>query len=409
MKQFVLFLLAILLSSHSFANEVTSKPNEQLQGIIDLFQGDSHEDALNQLKLKEEDLAAFVSESKDAEIYMLLGCVYFYAEMDTKAIETFKSALQLAPSLSDAYFYIGLINQYADNLDGAEESFRDAIALNSNDEKYFVSLGRTHEMQDNLASASIAYKKALALNSGNFDANFNLATIYAIAGDASSAKKYYLAAIEQKPNDVDSHYNLGQLYQNKSQHELAINQFKKVVELNPNEWRALAKLVQENEAIKDYPARDFAIEKIYDVWRENADEELKEQRFYIREQSELENGKLFVLEYFELEGERARKFVFKLQDEKTEDFKFEVSLGSYDGTTAISRELGEIGPDERIYHLDGYAPNGSHFTYAFFNTIPPYEAVKEIALKKLAGENKSISSTIISGESEATIYIDSEK
>lgn len=395
MKHIFLLLLTLLVSSHSFADELTSRPNEQLQNIIDLFQGDSRDDALSQLELRESDLVAFIRQSKDAGSYMLLGRTYFYAEMDSKAIETFKSALQLDPSLSKAHYFVGLIHRYADDLDGAEVSFRHAIAINSNDENYFVELGRTLARKGDLPSASTAYKKALALNKEIFDANFNLATIYANEGDVDSAEKYFLAAIEQEPNDQDSHYNLGQLYQNTNQHNLAIKRFGKVVELYPNDWRALAKLVQENEAVNEYAARDFAIETIYEVWRTNVDEELREQKFYIREQSEIENGKLFVLEYFELKGERARKFVFKLQDEQTKELKFEVSLGSYDSTTEYSRAAGTIRANERIYHLDGYAPNGTHYTYAFFDSMPTYEVVKEIALMVLAGEYKFISRTIL--------------
>jgi len=388
----------IFAINNAFANETNRKPSKQLEKIINLLQSDSRDEALNQLQLQESELVSSVHESKDSETYMLLGNVYFFAEMDSKAIETFKSALQFDPSLSDAHFFIGRIHGYANNLEDAEKSFQNAMSLNSNEEKYFIELGLNFEKKGDKTSASSAYQTALALNGKSYLANSSLATIYATEGDVDNAKRHYLTAIEQKPDDIINHYNLGQLYQNAKQHELAIEQFKKVVKLNPNEWQAIQKLVQENEALNNFSARDSAIESIYEIWRKNENEELREQKFYIREQSELRNGKLFVLEYFELNGDRARKYVFKLQDEQTGDILFDVSLGSYDSTTAISRALGEIEVDERVYHLDGYAPNGTHYTYAFFNTIPTYEMVKEMALKKLAGENKSISSTIHSQE-----------
>ena len=254
-------------------------------------------------------------------------------------------------------------------------------------------MGRTLEIKGDLTNAAIAYSSALSLNESNFDAHFNLATIYAKEGDTERAEKHYLASIELEPDDVDSHYNLGQLYQNTEQYDSAIKQFTKVVELDEGDWRAVSKLVQLNEAVNDFAARDAAVNKIYDVWR--ADKELREQGFYIREQSELNNGKLFALEYFELVGERARKFVFKLQDQQTGDLKFEVSLGSYEHTTEFARDSGSIGPDDRRYHMDGYSPNGSHYTYAFFDYEPPYEVAKTIALKALSNEQKIISSTEI--------------
>lgn len=395
MKHVFLFLLALFAMSQAFADEPANGPTEQLQEIIDLLDGDSRTEALAELQLRESELVAAVRKSEDAETYMLLARIYFLTEMDAKASEAYKAALQLDPSLSDAHFFIGLIHRYAGDLDSAAASFRGAIAVNSDDQKYFVELGRTLERKDDPAAASIAYRNALALDETNFDANFNLATIYAIEGNTDGAEKLYLAAIEQEPDDLDTHFNLGQLYQNTNQHRLAIERFETVLNLNPNEWRAITKLVQANEALNEYAARDAAIERIYALWRTNASEELAEQGFYIREQRALENGRLFVLEYFELKGERARKFVFKLQDEQTGDIRFDVSLGSYDVTNIDVRATGETGPDERLYHLDGYAPDGSHYTYAFFSAVPAYEEVRDIALKALAGEYEVVSSTVI--------------
>lgn len=258
-----------------------------------------------------------------------------------------------------------------------------------------MELGQTLESTGDLVASSEAYKNALAIDQSNLDANFHLATIYGELGDASGAEKHYLAVLEQIPDEGNTNYNLGQLYQNTGKHALAIRRFEKVVEQDPTEWRAIAKLVQENEAIGNIDARDAAIEKIYAVWRSNVREELSERGLYIREQRQLDNGKLFVLEYFELKGERAKKVVFKLQDEQSGDIRFEVSLGSYDATTELARARGSVGPDERVFHLDGYAPNGNHYTYAFFNSMPKYEVIKEMALKAFAGEQHVLSSTVI--------------
>lgn len=390
-----LFPLLIILftASHAFAEETANDSNKQLQEIINLFESDQRDNALSQLELQKIDLVASVRGSQDPEQHMLLGRAFFYAEMDTEARELLNSALILDPSLSEAHFFLGVIYRYADDIDGAVRSFRNAIEINNEEEKYFVELGRTLEVQGDETSASTAYQNALALNKNNFDANFNLATIYSSAGNYDNAEQLYLLATQQKPGDIDTHYNLGQLYQTTKQHKLAIEKFGKVVDLNPNDWRAIAKLVQENEAIDNYTARDAAIENIYEVWRTKKSEELIEQKFYIREQREIEEGKVFVLEYFELEGTRPRKYVFKLRDKQTGDIKFDISLGSYEATTEFARSQGSIGKDERYYHVDGYAPNGSHYTYAFFNSMPPYAVVKEIALKALVGEYEVISST----------------
>lgn len=394
LKYALLALLSLFAVNGASAREPGSAPHQQLQQIVDLFKDDRSEDAAAQLELAEDELVAAVRSSGDAEAFMLLGRAYFYAEMDAKAVEAFEAALRLDPSLPRAHFFIGLVHGYAGDLDGAEQSFRRAITLEDKDPDFFVELGRTLFLKGELSAAADAYKNALLLNEDSPDTNNHLAQIYSDLGDAAGAEKHFLAVLEQLPDDVAANYNLGQLYQNTKQHDLAINRFEKVVELEPSDWRAIAKLVQENEAIGDIAARDSAIEKIYEIWRSNPSDELRDQGFYIREQAHLEQGKLFVLEYFELKGERARKFVFKLQDEQTGDIKFEVSLGSYDATTEFARAAGSVGPDGRVFHLDGYAPNGSHYTYAFFYSMPTYELVKEAALKAFAGEQNAISGTV---------------
>lgn len=379
----------------SIAQEFLETSGNQLEQIVELFLESSTEDARNQLEANESDLIAFARDSNDARMNLLLARAYFYAEMDQKAIDEFNVALERDPSLSDAYFFIGLIKRYARDLEGAQASFSSAIEINNREKKYFVELARTLEMNDDVTSAKGAYQDALALDENDFDSNFNLATLYAIEGNENDAEFHYLAAIEQNPTDLDSHYNLGQLYQTAKRHDAAVLQFEKVIELKPDEWRAIAKLVQESEALNDDPRRDSAIEKIYSVWRSNADVDLTNQGFYIRDQIDVENGKLFALEYFELEGDRPRKYVFNLQNPQTGDFVFSVSLGSYSSTNDFARANGDIAADGRLYHLDGYSPNGSHYSYAFFNTLPSYALVKELTLKALAGELKATSSTII--------------
>ena len=314
--------------------------------------------------------------------------------MDSKATAALNTALEYDVSLSDAHFFIGLIHKYADELYSAEQSFRNAIELSNPDEVYFVELGIILEAKEDPNSALKAYKGALAINSSNFEANFRSANIYAANGVYEEAEEHYLAALRQDPNDINGNYNLGQLYQNTNRHRSAVSCFSKVVELDATDWRALTKIVQSSEAVGDIETRDAAIARIYEIWRSGISHELQEQGFYIREQMQIESGKVFVLEYLELQGERARKFVFYLQDPDTGEHKFAVSLGSYDLINNASRELGRIGTDERLYHLDGYGPDGSHYTFGFFKSQPEYKVVREMALKALSGELSAISSAV---------------
>lgn len=389
----ILFIL-ILLSGFSNASSLPSAEGDKLQEIVDLFKKGSKHEAQQQLRVNENRLIEVLNEAKDGESYLLLGRAYFYAEMDVEAEKFLKTALIYNPALSDAHFFIGLIKMYSKELDRAGASFKNAIKLDDSKEHYFLELGRIQEKNNKPDLALEQYKKALDINELNFTANFNLANIYSDKKDNEKAEVHYLAALKKKPNDVDLNYNLGQLYQNTSQHVKAKMYFSKVIELEPTDWKAIRKIVQLNQSIGDSSERDKAIKKIYSLWRTSNVDELVKQGFFIREQSFIESGKLFVLEYFDLRGERARKYVFKITDPVTGNNKFEISLGSYDATTRGARALDEIGPNDRLYHLDGYTPNGSHHTYAFFNSLPNYDDVRELVFEILNGGRTAISSNV---------------
>lgn len=392
-----ILLILIIVSGFSNALASTMSDGDKLLEIVSLFKtGPSHE-AIKQLKEHETKIIEAVAKSKDGESYLLLGRAYFYAEMDSKAEKALRTALTYNDTLSDAHFFIGLINMYSGNVADAEVSFKNAIKLDGTNASYFVELGRIQEKSNKSDFAFDAYKKALDIDDLNYTANFNIANIYFGKGENEKAELHYLAALKKRPDNINLNSNLGQLYQNTNQHVKARVYFSKVVKIDPNAWRAAAKLVQVNQAIGDIPERDKAIENIYSLWREGNIDELVKQGFYIRELSTIDSGKLFVLEYFELNGEYARKYVFKIQDPVSGDIKFDISLGSYDSTTQVSRELGEIGPNDRMYHLDGYAPNGSHYTYAMFDSLPNYDDIRELVFKVLHGKRNAISGMELKG------------
>ena len=106
-----------------------------------------------------------------------------------------------------------------------------------------------------------------------------------------------------------------------------------------------------------------------------------------------EGQKVIALEYFEMKGERKVKFSFNSRDAEGEDVG-RISLGSYDTTNAIARQLGGLPEGVRRFHLDGYPPDGSHVTYGFFNGNPGYDTIKPMVVEILKEEREGISRTV---------------
>jgi len=396
MKGFL--LIFVFISSFSHASSIPEDQIDKLQQIIKLFVNNSQGTALQLLKTNEQVLLKSIEGSKDSDSYFLLGKAYFYAEMDIKSENMFKNALYHNAKLSKAHYYIGLINMFSGSFLIAEESFQKAIFLDDSNDHYFVELARMQEKLEKPKEALSNYEKALKINETNYNANFNSANIYMEENNESKAEIYYLRALKVKPDNVLLNYNLGQLYQNLTRHDLAIKHLSKVVELDGSDWRAVAKLIQENQKLDNTLERDKSISYIYELWAKNEVKELTNQGFFIREQSDTAEGKLYALEYFQLVGDYAKKFVFKIQNPKTGESIIDISLGSYNSTTQISRETGSIAADERVYHLDGYLPNGNHLTYAFFNELPNYDLVRKMVFDVLAGKHKAVSSTVPSND-----------
>ena len=81
-----------------------------------------------------------------------------------------------------------------------------------------------------------------------------------------------------------------------------------------------------------------------------------------------------------LEGEFPKLFMFLLRGR--ECFLKAIVAGSYEATTKGARNARQIGPDERMYHLDLYE-GGGHATLGFSTEPYTFEQVREIALEHL--------------------------
>jgi hypothetical protein len=79
---------------------------------------------------------------------------------------------------------------------------------------------------------------------------------------------------------------------------------------------------------------------------------------------------------------------------KTQKMDYKISLGSYETTNAVARETGDLKQGQRLYHLDGYYPDGGHKTFAMMKltTMPAYSDVREMVMGVLKGQTKAVSS-----------------
>ena len=205
-------------------------------------------------------------------------------------------------------------------------------------------------------------------------------------------KEELTAALQQDPKDAWALYNLGLMNYLSGDFEAAVKNWKALKEIDPVDWRAREKLVQGYWAAGDGKSASKETDELRKARESGKYRELNEKAFFICDQFQVGKVRAFVLQYYELTGERplAWKFILKSGDE-TLDHHY--SVGSYLGTTDFARAEGSIRPDERWFHLDGYGGDGSHATYNFYRNRPDYETVRQEVQKIIEGTLKPASAT----------------
>lgn len=220
---------------------------------------------------------------------------------------------------------------------------------------------------------------------------FKEATALMKKGQYKDAVPYLERVQREYPDNASVLWNLGIAQAETGNHREAVKIWQRYRKITPNEWQVVAKLVQAHQAAGDIKARDEALQELYDLRKGplNSSDIAKAERF-CREQWVTATGrKVFAFEYFDPQGTRQQFFRFSVVDAAGKE-DFYISLGSYDDTTAIARELGEIAKSGRVYHVDEYSKHG-HTTYALFNVKPGYDQVRTNVVNILEGKMKPIS------------------
>lgn len=221
---------------------------------------------------------------------------------------------------------------------------------------------------------------------------FETANAFMEEGKHAEALKYYQETLAIVPEDTAALYNGGIAAFSIKNFETALELWKKLKTADPLDGQARSKLVQVYQALNKLPERDKERDEIFALWKSGKNKEFSEREFYCREQFEASGYKLFAFEHFELKGDRALRYVFMISKPGTEDFR--ISLGSYNMTNNIWREMTKPTPKEgeRLFHLDGYFGN-SHATYGMYHPPPTYDETRTIVTKILEGKARPVSSS----------------
>jgi tetratricopeptide (TPR) repeat protein len=236
--------------------------------------------------------------------------------------------------------------------------------------------------------------KALAENKSeapSVEVEFKTATDLLHKKQFQEAIPYLRRVQKALPDNTAVLWNLGIALAETGDNPGAAETWRSFRKADPDDWRARSKLVQAYQALGDIKSRDDEIRSLYDYRKNSSDSKFKTQDRFCREQCVIAGRRVFAFEYFSPQGPRKKYLLFSIVNEKGME-NFTVSLGSYDVTTDISRELGQIAKDQRLYHLDEYRGT-SHKTYAFFEQKPDYDRVRPMVAAILEGKLNPVSAS----------------
>lgn len=188
-----------------------------------------------------------------------------------------------------------------------------------------------------------------------------------------------LAALREDPSNPVALYNLGLMNYLAGDYSGAIKNWKALRDINPGDWQVTEKLVQAYWGAGNSESANLEIAKLRAARESGNYPKLNEKDFFICDQFEIGNIRVFALEYYELTGNSPIAWKFLLQSgDQTLDSSIAVASHSSpsEGTTPM---------DQRQYHLNGYSADGSRATYSIYRTKPEYAVVRREVQQILQG------------------------
>ena len=162
-------------------------------------------------------------EPNNAEVWDLLGILYFQVREYMEAELCIKKAIELNPRL---YYIENLARLYLDKgeLQASIALYEDIIKAAPKYDNYF-NLAMAYKCNQNWDKAKAMYYKALDINPKGYESYFNLAYLALNENNPKEAIHCYQKALEIKPDDWESMYFLSLASMQDKNYEMGLKYF----------------------------------------------------------------------------------------------------------------------------------------------------------------------------------------
>jgi tetratricopeptide (TPR) repeat protein len=192
-----------------------------------------------------------LQNTRNPEVYQMLATIYYDKGQFSKAIKTFKRALEIDPTYTDASVGLSIILNDLGKYDEGKQVFIDAQAQlekksGKNDPFIDEKLSSKHE---ELADLYFQYKrynealdqllKAQKLSTRKAEITMRIAEVHVQLGQTERAVKDLRALIREYPHFIPARLKLGVIYYNSNNIAEATEQWENILMRDPQHPEAL--------------------------------------------------------------------------------------------------------------------------------------------------------------------------
>ena len=185
-------------------------------------------------------LRLYQADPNSYRLHQLMGDLEAAKGNDGKAIEEYRAAIALKPSLSNLHYSLGHLLWKDLKVPEARVELEAELALNPRHPGALNDLGDTYLLEHQPDKALPYLVRALAADSGNPDIHRDLGTAYSELGDYRKAEVDFKIALSND-HDGSVHYKLARVYQALGDKENAAREFAVSTALNRESHNKLEK------------------------------------------------------------------------------------------------------------------------------------------------------------------------
>ncbi len=204
--------------------------------------GNSLLEADDQVKARSYFLEAIKYNELNAGAFAGLGEVYDLTNENDKALDSYKKAIALDPSLTEIYGSLGILYYQKGEISEADSYITKALETSGDNAETQFFVGLVRFKQNRLPDAIKAFQTAVKLDPDYSEAYYYLGESYDQSGKNAEAIAAYKEAVRINPKYVEAWFDLGVAYNNGEKYEEAVTAYKEAIKLRNSFGEAYSNL-----------------------------------------------------------------------------------------------------------------------------------------------------------------------